>query len=145
MNLNGEHLIQFPIEDSKSNYLDDFWRSVEILANDDYQRALESLYWPRGCFWSPESFRHRITTFFGSGTPWSVVIPNERLIHVINDAANDQPPGKEGWGWFMAHIPLTTEPDDPKNDEIPLMGLASSFFVNQYEERYVLEHEIFHL
>ena len=45
----------------------------------------------------------------------------------------------------MAQIPLTTEPDDPKNDEIPLVGLASSFFVRELDGQYVMEHEIFHL
>lgn len=29
----------------------------------------------------------------------------------------------------MAQAPITTEPADPKNEEIPLMGGAASFFV----------------
>ena len=41
--------------------------------------------------------------------------------------------------------PLTTEPSDPKNDEIPLMGLAASFFVREHQGSSVLEFEIFHL
>ena len=45
----------------------------------------------------------------------------------------------------MAQVPLTTEPADPKNDEIPLMGLASSFFVRELDGKYVLEFEIFHV
>jgi hypothetical protein len=44
----------------------------------------------------------------------------------------------------MAQIPLTTEPADPKNDEIPLMGLATSFYVRRHHEHYVMEFEIFH-
>jgi hypothetical protein len=44
----------------------------------------------------------------------------------------------------MAQIPLTTQRGDPKNDEIPLMGLAASFFVREHEGCYVLEFEIFH-
>ena len=158
MDLNGDHLILLPTEDSKSNYLEGFWRWVEILANNDYQLALESLYWPGGCSWTPESLKHLVTTFFGGDAPWSVVIPNERLIHVINDAAESEPRnpkdrvwihrGKKrvcDWGWLRAQIPLTTEPHDPKNDEILLMGLASSFLVHPYNDRYVLEHEIFHV
>jgi hypothetical protein len=39
---------------------------------------------------------------------------------------------------------VTTEPSNPKNDEIPLMGVATSFFVRQHGDSYVLEHEIFH-
>lgn len=42
-------------------------------------------------------------------------------------------------------MPVTTEPADPKDDKIPLMGLASSFFVRQFGEHFVLEHEIFHV
>jgi hypothetical protein len=45
----------------------------------------------------------------------------------------------------MAQMPVTTEPSDPKNDAISLMGIASSFFVRQLGEHYVLDHEIFHL
>ena len=145
MDLNSERLILLPKVDSKSNYLDGFWRWVEMLANDDYQRALEGLYWTRGTFWTPEELKRRITTFFGGNAPWSVVVPNDRLIGVINDAAEYQPRNRDGWGWFMVQIPLTTEPEDPKNDEIPLMGLASSSFVRQYRGHYVLEFEIFHL
>jgi hypothetical protein len=44
----------------------------------------------------------------------------------------------------MAQIPLTTRPADPKDDAIPLMGLASSFFVRELAGRHVLEFEIFH-
>ena len=145
MNLNSNGLILLPLVDSKSNYLTGFWRWVELLASDDYQRSLEGLYWPRGTSWTPEALKSRITTFFGRNETWSVVIPNKRLIGVINDATHYQPKNQKGWGWFMAQIPLTTEPTNPKNDEIPLVGLACSFFVHQYHEHYVLEFEIFHL
>jgi hypothetical protein len=143
VDLNGKRLILLPPVDSKSNYLGGFWRWVEMLANDDYQRALDGLYWPRGTTWTPEALKSRITTFFGGNAPWSVVVPNERLIGVINDAAEYQPQNPGGWGWFMAQIPMTTEPADPKNDEISLMGLATSFFVRQNQGHYVLEFEIF--
>lgn len=73
------------------------------------------------------------------------MVPNERLVGVINAAAEFEPRNQEGWGWFLAEVPVTTEPADPKNDEIPHMGVASSFFVRQLGEHYVLEHEISHL
>lgn len=72
-------------------------------------------------------------------------MPNDRLIRAIDDTAEFQPQNRDGRGWFMAQVPVTTEPDDPKNDEIPLMGLASSFFVRELEGLYALEFEIFHL
>jgi hypothetical protein len=145
LNLNGSRLIRLPVVDSKANYLSGFWQWVELLATDDYARALEALHWPKGTSWTPEKLKERITTFFGGDAPWSVVVPNGRLVGVINDAAEFQPRNRDGWGWFMAQVPVTTEPADPKNDEIPLMGLASSFFVRELGGQYVLEFEIFHL
>ncbi len=145
MNPAPEALILLPRVISKSNYLAGFWRWVALLAAQDYQQALNALHWPKGTTWTPEALKKRITTFFGGGAPWFVVIPNDRLIGVINDAATYQAPGSEGWGWFMAQIPLTTDPADPKNDEIPLMGLAISFFIRQSGQSYVMEFEIFHV
>jgi hypothetical protein len=145
LDLNGDALIRLPLVDSKANYLDGFWRWVGLLANNDYQGALEALYWPKGTSWTPDALKNQITTFFGGNVPWFVVVPNDRLIGVVNDTAEFQPRNQDGWGWFMAQIPVTTEPADPKNDEIPLMGLASSFFVREYNGHYVLEFEIFHI
>ena len=142
--LTEERLILLSLADTKSNYLDGFWRWVEVLAEGDYQHALEALYWPEGTDWTAESLKDRITTFFGGDAPWSVVVPNERLIRAINDMAKYEPQNQEGWGWFMAHIPLTTEPADPKRDDIPLVGLATSFMVRHHRGHYVLEFEIFH-
>ena len=144
MNLNGDRLIRLPTADTKLDYLVGFWRWVELLADDDYTGALEALYWPRGTTWTPKELKERVTTFFGGDSSWSVVVPNERLVGVINEAAEFQPRDRRGGGWFMAQIPLTTEPDAPKNDEIPLMGLAVSFFVRSLHDDYVLEFEIFH-
>lgn len=89
--------------------------------------------------------KERVTTFFGGDVPWSVVVPNERLVGVINDACEFAPRNCEGVGWFMAQIPLTTEPEAPKDDQIPLMGLAASFSVRRLHNDYVLEFEIFHV
>jgi hypothetical protein len=132
-------LIRFPIEDSKLNYLAAFWQWIALLEADDYDSAVNALYWSKPTTWTGAALKDRITTFFGGDDPWFVVIPNDRLIAVINDSATFSP------GWFMAQIPLTTQPVDPKDDEIPLMGLASSFFVRENDGQYVMEHEIFHL
>jgi hypothetical protein len=138
-------LVRLPVEDSKANYLAGFWRRVDLLAADDYRGALEALYWPKGTSFTPHKLKERVTTFFGGDEPWSVVVPNDRLIGVINDAAEFQPQNRVGWAWFMAQVPLTTEPADPKNDGIPLMGLATSFVVREVGGKYVLELEIFHV
>jgi hypothetical protein len=145
LNLNGEQLIRLPLVDTKANYLAGFWRWVELLAADDYKGALEALYWPKATTWTPDALKEQITTLWGGDKPWSVVVPNERLIQVVNDAAEFEPRNAEGWGWLLAQVPVTTEPADPKDDKIPLMGVASSFYVRQLGQHYVLEHEIFHL
>jgi hypothetical protein len=128
VSVRSERLILLPPVDSKENYLNGFWKWVEFLATDNYQGALDGLHWPRGTTLTAEALKHRVTTFFGGAVSWSVVVPNERLIGVINDAAEYQAQNQDGWGWLLAQVPLTTAPADPKDDEIPLMGLASSFF-----------------
>ncbi len=65
LNLNGDRLIRFPMEDSKANYLAGFWSWVELLAADDYQGALEALHWPKGTSFTPEKLKERVTTFWG--------------------------------------------------------------------------------
>jgi hypothetical protein len=145
LNLNGDRLIRFPAEDSKANYLAGFWQWVKLMAADDYKGALEALHWPKGTTFTPAKLKERVTTFFGGDSRWSVVVPNDRLIGVIDEAAKYEPRNRDGWGWLMAQVPVTTEPGDPKNDQIPLMGLASSFYVRELGGQYVLEFEIFHL
>jgi hypothetical protein len=66
-------------------------------------------------------------------------------VKVINDAAEFEGRNAEGQGWLLAQIPLTTDAERPKRDDIPLMGLAVSFFLREYQSRYVMEFEIFHL
>ncbi|HMF43032.1 MAG TPA: hypothetical protein VKQ32_20305 [Polyangia bacterium] len=144
MTRGADGLIRLPPIDSKAVYLNAFWRWVERLAADDYQGAIDGLHWPKGTSWTAASLRDRVTTFFGGAERWVVVVPNDRLVRQINDQASHAPRNKDGWAWFMAQIPLTTKPADPKNDAIPLMGLATSFFVTRLQAHNVLEFEIFH-
>ena len=106
LSLNGDRLIRLPLVDTKANYLDGFWQWVELLAANDYQGAIEALHWPKGTSWTPEALKNRITTFWGGDAPWSVVVPNERLVGVINDDAQLKPRNNEDWGWFMAQVPV---------------------------------------
>ena len=141
----GQCLIQLPILDTKQNYLEGFWQWVHRLEKGDYQGALDGLYWSKESSWTADALRKCVTTFFGGRDPWAVVIPNARLVKVINDAAEFQGRNAEGRGWLLAQIPLTTDPKHPKRDDIPLMGLAVSFFLMEHQNRYVMELEIFHL
>lgn len=130
-------LIRLPSEDSRDNYLRGFWQWVEMLSHGDYAGAVDALLWA-STRWTADGLKNAVTTFFGGDEAWSVVIPNDRLIDMINENAKYAP------GWLMAQIPLTTAPEEPKNDQIPLMGLAASFFLRELDGSYVLELEIFH-
>lgn len=144
LNINGSHLISLPIEDTKENYLNGFWQWVGLLAADDYTRGVEAIYWPQTVVFTPENLKERVTKFWGGPEPWSVVIPNDRLIGVVNNDAQFEPPVRDLTGWFMAQIPVTSEPLRSKADDIILQGVAVSFFVRKFEHRYVLDFEIFH-
>ena len=89
-------------------------------AEPNFERAVEALYWPDGGYWSADKLKGRVTTFWGGEDPWSVVIPNDRLVAVVNEQVEYQR------GWFLAQIPLATKPEGPKDNGIPLMGLAAA-------------------
>jgi hypothetical protein len=144
MNRSETPKILLPPVHSKENYLSGFWLWVECLAQHDYQRAIESLDWPDGHPWRSEDLKKQITTFFGGPAPWTVIIPNDRLVAIVNEAAEFQPPGSHAYGWFLAHVPVTNSNLDPKDDAIPLQGLATSFFVRSFGEQYAMSIEIFH-
>lgn len=141
LQINGPNLIRLPCENSNQNFLNGFWQWVEILTLGNYKLAVESLYWERKP-WGPEDLERQITTFFSKTVPLFPVIPNQRLIKLVNDNAEVQW-DQEG-GWVLAQIPMTNEPAKSKDDDVPLMGLAASFFVRKFEGSYVLEFEIFH-
>ncbi len=135
-------LIRFQPIDTKEIYLGAFWRWVELMADDRYDLAAKAFL--SRSTWTADGLKERVTTFFGGDAPWHVVIPNDRLIGVINDNTTYSPMDDER-GWFMAQIPLTTETDDPKADDIPLVGVAVSFFVLDRGDHYELFFEIFHI
>lgn len=145
MNINGDHLISLPIEDTKENYLNGFWQWVRFLTDDDYTRGVEAIYWPKTVVFTPAKLKERVTKFWGGSAPWSVVIPNDRLIGVVNNDSQFEPPNQNRTGWFMAQIPVTTEPLRSKADDVILQGVAVSFFLREFAGQYVFEFEIFHV
>jgi hypothetical protein len=142
LQINGPKLIRLPCDNSNKTFLDGFWRWVEILSSGDYVLAIESLYWERNP-WKLEDLEHQITTFFSETEPYVPVIPNQRLVNVIND--NSEIEWRQNGGWGKAQIPVTNKPKVSKEDDVPLMGLATSFLVRRLDDNYVLEFEIFHL
>ena len=141
LQINGARLIRMRRENSNDVFVNGFWQWIEILESGDYTRAVEALYWqnkpPK-----PSAFKKQIATFFGKATPLFPVIPNTRLINVVNDAMEID--WQDDGGWAMAQIPLTDDPTKARDDDVALMGLATSFFIRDLNGQYVLEHEIFH-
>lgn len=151
-------LIRLPRADTREGCLAGFWRLVELLAEGRYDAAVAGLLWPGGRPIDPHGFRRAIEGFFGGDRPWSVVIPNERLVGVINDAAEvalpmeratqaccDDPASHgHDQGWMIGQIPVTTEPERAKEDDVVLMGVAASFVLVLREGGYVMCFEMFH-
>lgn len=152
-------LIRIPLIDTRESYLSGFWRFVELLADDRYDAALASLVWPFGRVGDPKSFRQAIEGFWGGDAPWSVIVPNERLIGVISEGAevvlapdsravaaccSDPSHATLGAGWMLAQIPVTNEPHKAKDDDVVLMGVAASFVLHRRDDAYVMQFEIFH-
>ncbi len=134
----------FPKEDTDKGYLDGFWGWVALLESGDYERAAISLNHNSNSVFDAESLKDRVQDFFGRETPLTVVIPNDRLVRVINESADIAFPTANNTGWMMAQIPLTNEPDRAKEDDVMLMGAAISLFVVPVGDRYGFEFEIFH-
>src|SRR5262245_5309142 len=113
LQINGPNLIRLPCENTNRTFLDGFWKWVEILAAGNYVQAIESLYWEREP-WKPEE--------------------HERLIKVINDKSEIE--WQQTGGWARALISVTNKPECSKEDDVPLMGLATSFFIRRFGNNY---------
>ena len=135
-------MIQIEGGHTASAYLDAYWQWVTLMADGDYDAAIDALYWGRDKP-EPSGIRHSIEHFFGGPDPWSVVVPNERLIDEINRRAEVHLATDNKRGMFIAHIPVTTRPEDPKDDKIPLMGLGVEMFVRDVGGANLLEFGIF--
>ena len=113
-----------PRINAKETFLGGFWQWVEILAARDYQQAVEALYWPREVWMTPAGLEETINKFLGNtGDPFIAVIPNQRLIDVVNDGVEIEWRGEGGWA--MAQIPITPKPEKAKDEDVPLPAQRS--------------------
>lgn len=146
LDLNGSKLLRLPLVQAKETFLAGFWEWVSLLSSGQYEHAVESLLW-RGTPLEPSQLEERLATFWGNAADlFTPVIPNDRLVQVINHDARVEWRNAEGWG--LAQIPVTNEPARCKEDDVPLVGIATSFFIRRHQSgenaAYVLEFEIFH-
>jgi hypothetical protein len=146
---NVSRLLVFHGDLSRSTFLLGFWRWVELLAANDNQGATEALWWS-GQAPDPEAFTERYRTFWGRNRLWHAVVPNKRLVGVVNEAAEVEFEHFSRWdpahvGWGLAQVPVTPTPAEAKSDTVELMGVATSFFLRQHADGLVLEFEIIHV
>ena len=155
---NDSGLIVISGPPSREAFLVGFWRWVELLASGEHERASAALWRKPAPFWSrwfrsppdPEALPQRIRTLWGGDQPWHVVVPNARIVGEVNNAAETSFPAKPPWGpgrvgWGLAHVPVTVEPARAKDDDVPLMGVAVSFFLREVPGGLAMEFEIVHV
>ncbi len=90
-----------------------------------------------------EKLEERIATFFNDQDNMAPIVPNERLVALINGQMEIEWDEEDGWG--SALLPVSTEPRRAKEDDVSLMGIAVSFFVVAEGDHQVLEFERFHV
>jgi hypothetical protein len=141
-------LIRIDGPPTRDAFLRAFWLWVEILANGDTARASAALHWdqsPR----DPHALSSQIQRFWGGDRSWHVVVPNDRLVRQVSEAAqfsllnSRRSDGRIAWG--LAQVPVTTEPERAKEDDVPVMGVAVSFFLKGVPGGLALEFEIIHV
>ncbi len=115
---------------------------VALLVRGDFSAAVASIRWGEKSAMTPEELEERITTFFNDSDVMVPIIPNERLVSMIDEKMEIE--WDEEDGWATALIPVSQEPQKAKEDDVSLMGIAVSFFIVKEEDHQVLEFEHFH-
>ncbi|MDE0596226.1 MAG: hypothetical protein ABGZ49_15950 [Akkermansiaceae bacterium] len=124
------------------SFREGFWMWVALLVRGDFSAAVASIRWGEKSAMTPEELEERITTFFNDSDVMVPIIPNERLVSMIDEKMEIE--WDEEDGWATALIPVSQEPQKAKEDDVSLMGIAVSFFIVKEEDHQVLEFEHFH-
>ena len=138
-----EGLLLLPSDRVDASFREGFWRWISLLAEGDFQAAVEALRWGEGTEMSPGQLEERIATFFNDSDVMVPIVPNERLVAMIDEKMEIEWDEEDGWG--RALLPVSNEPDRAKEDDVALMGIAITFFVVKQGEHQVLEFEKFHV
>ena len=138
-----EGLLLLPSDRVDASFREGFWRWISLLAEGDFQAAVEALRWGEGTEMSPGQLEERIAAFFNDSDVMVPIVPNERLVAMIDEKMEIE--WDEEDGWAMALLPVSNEPDKAKDDNVALMGIAISFFVVKQGGHQVLEFEKFHV
>jgi len=143
-------LLELPVEREDATFREGFWKWVDLLARGDFAAAVSAIRWGEGASMSPEQLEQRIAAFFNESDHMVPIIPNQRLIDLIDEKMEvewcvDELSGEQEDGWAMALLPVTHEPHRAKEDDVSLMGIALSFFLVKEGSFHVLEFERFHV
>ena len=136
-------VLQLPAERIDATFREGFWQWADLLAAGDFQAAHESVRWAEDSDMTAEKLEERIATFFNDKDNMVPIVPNERLVGLINGKMEIEWDEEDGWG--RALVPVSNEPKRAKEDDVSLMGIAVSFFVVAEGEHQVLEFERFHV
>ena len=127
-------------------YIEAYWTWIRLLASDDFDAAISALVWDDEEAMTSEQLKTLISTIYAA-TEWAVIVPNDRLVGVINSSfeTNLEARHEGDNGWFLAHIPVSGEPERALEDDVELFGVGVSFSVVRREGRLGLCYEIVHL
>ena len=142
-------LLKLPSDREDATFRDGFWKWVNLLARGDFGAAVDAIRWGEGTIMSPEQLEKRIASFFNDADHMVPIIPNQRLLELIDEKMEvewcvDEISGEEEDGWAMALLPVSPEPHRAREDDVSLMGIAVSFFLVREGAHHVLEFERFH-
>lgn len=142
-------LLKLPAEREDATFRDGFWKWVGLLARGDFGAAVDAIRWGEGRAMSPGQLEQRIAAFFNDADHMVPIVPNQRLLDLIDGKMEiewcvDEISGEEEDGWAMALLPVSHEPQRAEEDDVSLMGIAISFFLVREGAHHVLEFERFH-
>ena len=134
-------LLNLKLAREDASFREGFWMWVALLVSGDFSAAVASIRWGENSAMTPEELEERIASFFNDSDVMVPIMPNERLVSMIDEKMEIE--WDEEDGWATALIPVSQEPQKAKEDDVSLMGIAVSFFIVKEEDHQVLEFEHF--
>ena len=107
-------LLELPVEREDATFREGFWKWVDLLARGDFAAAVSAIRWGEGASMSPEQLEERIAAFFNESDHMVPIIPNQRLIDLIDGKMEiewcvDELSGEQEDGW-RCRFPAPTPP-----------------------------------
>ena len=126
-----------------ASFREGFWKWIALMVSGDFSAAVTSIRWGEKAAMTAKELEERIATFFNESDVMVTIIPNERLVSMIDEKMEIEWDEEDGWASVL--IPVSQEPQKAKEDDVSLMGISVSFFIVKEEDHQVLEFEHFHV